>query len=130
MVPHSLHSQRYKEHAMNREELQRQKARYKSSARLEGMHQSLSNMAVSKASEDSAGMNVAPDARKRRKALSTTDYDKQDRAKHNRPYRPSVRPFRAHAEKPDRRIRTHGKTDRDTCSYFRNKSGDNLPKER
>ena len=85
-------------------------------------------MAVSKASDDSQGMNVALDARKRRKALLTTDYDKQDRAKHNKPYIPSVRPFRAHSEKPDTRIRTHGKTDRDTCSYFRNKNGDNLPK--
>lgn len=113
-----------------REELQRQKARYKTSARLEDMHQTLSNMAVSKASDDEQGQNVALDARKRRKALSTTDYDKQDRAKHNRPYRPSVRPFRAHSEKPDTRIRTHGKTDRDTCSYFKNKNGDNLPKER
>lgn len=113
---------------MTRDELNRQKARYKASARLEDMHQTLSRMAVSKASEDEQGQNVALDARKRRKALSTTDYDKQDRAKHNKPYRPVVRPFRAHAEKPDTRIRTHGKTDRDTCSYFRNKNGDLLPR--
>lgn len=106
------------------------RSRYKASAKLEALHQNLSNQSVSKASDDSAGFNVAVDARKAMKRLATHDYEKQDRAKHNKPYRPEVRPFRAHAEKPDTRIRTHGKTDRDTCSYYRNKHGDNMPKER
>lgn len=105
-----------------------ERKRYKASNKLESLQRSLSEMAVSKASEDSAGFNTALDARRAKKRLATHDYEKQDRAKHNTPYRPNVRPFRAHAEKPDTRIRTHGKTDRDTCSYYRSKSGDLLPK--
>ena len=108
--------------------LREQRQRYKASAKLETLHQTLSAMSVSKASDDSAGFNTSVDARKAKKRLSTHDYEKQDRAKHNKAYRPNVRPFRAHAEKPDTRIRTHGKTDRDTCSYFRNKASDLLPK--
>lgn len=113
---------------MNKAEILAQRKRYKTSNRLETLHRTLSSQSVSKASEDSAGFNVAVDARKAKKKLSVIDVEKQDRAKHNKPYRPVVRPFRAHAEKPDTRIRTHGKTDRDTCSYYRNKNGDNLPK--
>lgn len=105
-----------------------ERKRYKASNKLESLQRSLSEMAVSKASDDSAGFNTSVDARKAKKRLATHDYEKQDRAKHNKPYRPNVRPFRAHDEKPDTRIRTHGKTDRDTCSYFRNKGGDLLPK--
>lgn len=108
--------------------LQAQHQRYKASAKLESMHQTLSSMAVSKASKDVSGFNTSMDARKAKKRLATHDYDKQDRAKHNKPYRPSVRKFRAHQERPDTRIRTHGKTDRDTCAYYRNKHGDNMPK--
>lgn len=106
-----------------------ERRRYKASNKLESLQRSLSDMSVSKASDDSAGFNTSVDARKAKKRLATHDYEKQDRAKHNKPYRPTVRPFRAHDEKPDTRIRTHGKTDRDTCSYFRNKHGDNMPKE-
>lgn len=105
-----------------------QRKRYKASNKLESLHRSLSAMSVGKASDDSAGFNTSVDARKAKKRLATHDYEKQDRAKHNKPYRPNVRPFRAHDEKPDTRIRTHGKTDRDTCAYFRNKGGDLLPK--
>lgn len=105
-----------------------ERKRYKASNKLESLQRSLSEMSVSKASDDSAGFNTSVDARKAKKRLATHDYEKQDRAKHNKPYRPNVRPFRAHDEKPDTRIRTHGKTDRDTCSYFRNKGGDLLPK--
>lgn len=105
-----------------------ERKRYKASNKLESLQRSLSEMAVSKASDDSAGFNTSVDARKAKKRLATHDYEKQDRAKHNKPYRPNVRPFRAHAEKPDTRIRTHGKTDRDTCSYYRSKGGDLLPK--
>lgn len=114
---------------MTAQELIAQRKRYKASNKLETLHRSLSSQSVSKASEDSAGFNVAVDARKAMKRLAVLDLDKQDRAQHNKPYRPNVRPFRAHSEKPDTRIRTHGKTDRDTCSYYRNKNGDNLPKD-
>ena len=114
---------------MTASEILAQRKRYKASNKLETLHRTLSSQSVSKASEDSAGFNVAVDARKAKKKLSVLDTEKQDRAKHNKPYRPNVRPFRAHQEKPDTRIRTHGKTDRDTCSYFRNKNGDNMPKE-
>lgn len=105
-----------------------QRARYKASNKLETLQRELSAMSVSKPSEDSAGFNTAVDARKAKKRLSTHDYEKQDRAKHNTAYRPNVRPFRSHEEKPDTRIRTHGKTDRDTCTYYRNKASDQLPK--
>lgn len=114
---------------MTAQEILAQRKRYKASNKLETLHRTLSSQSVSKASEDSAGFNVAVDARKAKKKLAVIDTEKQDRAKHNKPYRPTVRPFRAHQEKPDTRIRTHGKTDRDTCSYFRNKHGDNMPKE-
>lgn len=106
-----------------------ERSRYKASNKLESKYRELSAQSVSKPSDDSTGFNLAIDARKAMKKLATHDYEKQDRAKHNTPYQPNVRPFRSHGDKPDTRIRTHGRTDRDICSYYRNKHGDNMPKE-
>lgn len=103
-----------------------ERKRYKHSAEHERKQQELSNLAVSKPSDNPNGSNLALDARKARKAQHTVNYDKRPRAVVPREW--LAKPATALAE-PKGRIKTHGRTDRDINSYFRNKNGDNLPKE-
>lgn len=107
-------------------EILRQRDRYKASAKLEAKHQELSALAVSKPKDNPNGSNLAIDARKARKQISTVSYDSRDKSVVAKQW--VAKPAKAMAE-PTATIKTHGKTDRDTCSYYRNKNGDNLPRE-